>query len=49
MVNAVENLYFFEGYKEKNGELIDEGKMMFEGEMAYKLVFAYPSGQRALF
>lgn len=44
IINAMENLYFFEGYKKRGGELRDGGLVDYEGKEAYKLVFSYPNG-----
>lgn len=42
IINAAENLYFFEGYKQRRGTLVDGGIVEFDGKKAHKLRFEYP-------
>lgn len=44
VINAIENLYFFNGYLKRGGRLLDEGQANFLGKPARKFIFRYPSG-----
>jgi len=44
VINSLENLYFFQGYKLRSGKIEDAGMENFNGVVARKIKFSYPSG-----
>ena len=44
IINALENLYFYKGFKHRNGSLQAEGPLLYKEQTVYKMTTTYPSG-----